>query len=157
MPDGDMKGVVPTRDAMNLARDLELDLVEISPNADPPVCKIMDFGKYRYDESMREKKARKNQKRTQVKELKFHTTVEEHDYQTKLKNIQTFLGKGYKVKITLRFRGRENAHRELGFDVLKRVVTDCTDLCVVEMAPKLVGRSAMGMLAPKPAPKKGQA
>ena len=133
-----MAGVLEIREAMNLARELGLDLVEISPNADPPVCRIMDFGKYRYDESVKKKKARKASMvyNRQVKEIKFHANVADHDYQTKVNHARKFLEKGHKVKVSLQFRGRENAHRELGFEVVKRVLIDCEDLSVVDMEPK---------------------
>ena len=124
----------------------DLDLVEISPNADPPVCRIMDYGKFRYDESIKQKKARKTGHRQIVKEIKFHANVGDHDYQTKVNHARGFLEKGHKVKVSLTFRGRENAHRELGFEVVQRVLKDCEDLSVVDMAPKLVGRSVVSML-----------
>lgn len=146
-----MAGVLEIRDAMNLAREHGLDLVEISPNADPPVCRIMDFGKYRYNESVKKKKARKASMghNRQVKEIKFHANVAEHDYQTKVNHARKFLEKGHKVKVSLQFRGRENAYRELGFDVINRVLSDCGDLSVVDMAPKMIGRSVVAMLGLK--------
>ncbi len=151
LPNGDMAGVIPTREALGLAQQHNLDLVEVSPNADPPVCRIMDFGKFRYDESVRRKKAKQVQHRTQVKEVKFHANVEEHDYQTKMGRIHKFLSKGDKVKVSLQFRGRENAHRELGFDLVKRVVKECEEVASVEMHPKLVGRAVVCMLGAKSA------
>lgn len=144
--DGNMIGVIPTRDALRMAQQRELDLVEVSPKADPPVCRIMDFGKFRYIESLKERDARKNQLRRQVKEIKFHANVGDHDYQTKLNHAREFLEKGHKVKLSLQFRGRENAHRELGFEVLQRVIKDLEEVIVVEMAPKLIGRSLVAML-----------
>lgn len=146
-----MAGVLEIREAMNLARELGLDLVEISPNADPPVCRIMDFGKYRYDESVKKKKARKASMvyNRQVKEIKFHANVADHDYQTKVNHARKFLEKGHKVKVSLQFRGRENAHRELGFEVVKRVLIDCEDLSVVDMEPKMIGRAVVAMLGTK--------
>ena len=149
--DGSMAGVMATRDALKLAQQEGLDLVEISPNADPPVCRIMDFGKYRYDESIKRKKARKQQHIRSVKEIKFHANVAEHDYQTKINHAKKFLEKGHKVKLSLQFRGRENAHRELGFEVIKRALKDCEELSVVDMAPKLVGRNIVSMLGAKSA------
>jgi len=146
-----MAGVIPTREAMKLAEQHQLDLVEVSPNADPPVCRIMDFGKFRYEESMRLKEARKAQHKNQVKEVKFHANVDEHDYQTKVNKLRGFLEKGHKVKISLQFRGRENAHREIGFELVKRVATEAADLSNVEMAPKLVGRQVVCMLGSKSA------
>jgi len=139
-----------TRDALRLAVEANLDLVEISPNAEPPVCRIMDFGKYRYDEGQRRKQARKNQAKTVVKEVKFHVNVDDHDYQVKLRNIRTFLEEGHKIKLTLQFRGRENAHRELGNEVVKRVIEDVADVAVVEQFPRQMGRSLIGMLGSKP-------
>ena len=144
--DGTMVGIVPTREALKIAEHEGMDLVEISPNADPPVCRIMDFGKYMYDESVKQKKARKQQHARAVKEIKFHANVAEHDYQTKVNHMRKFLEKGHKVKISLQFRGRENAHRELGFEVIERVLKDCEDISVVDMAPKLMGRSIIAML-----------
>jgi len=149
--DGTMVGVMATRDALKLAQQEGLDLVEISPNADPPVCRIMDFGKFRYDESMKRKKARKQQHTRSVKEIKFHANVAEHDYETKINHAKKFLEKGHKVKLSLQFRGRENAHRELGFEVIKRALKDCEELSVVDMAPKLVGRSIVSMLGARSA------
>lgn len=148
---GDMLGVMDTRDAMQMAIDQHLDLVEISPNADPPVCRIMDFGKFRYEESMRQKKARKTQSNKSMKEVKFHANVGEHDFQTKLNKAKEFLTSGHKVKLSLQFRGRENAHRELGFEVIQRVIRECVDVSVIDMAPKLMGRSIIAMLGVKAA------
>lgn len=148
-----MGGVMDTRDAIRLAEADHLDLVEISPNADPPVCRIMDFGKFRYDEGQRKKQARKNQAKTVVKEVKFHANVDENDYQVKLRNIRSFLADGCKIKLTLQYRGRENAHKELGDEVMARVIRDTAEIAVVEQAPKLMGRSLSGMIGPKP--KKG--
>ncbi len=149
LPDGSMGGVMPTRDALRLAVDANLDLVEISPNAEPPVCRIMDFGKFRYDEGQRRKQARKHQARTMVKEVKFHVNVDEHDYAVKLRNIRGFLEEGHKIKLTLQFRGRENAHRELGVEVLNRVIQELSDVAVVEQVPRQMGRSLTGMMGPK--------
>ena len=146
-----MAGVIDTRAAMNLAKEHKLDLVEVSPNANPPVCRIMDFGKYRYNESMKRKKARKQQMshNRAVKEIKFHANVADHDYQTKVNHAKSFLEKGHKVKVSLQFRGRENAHRELGFEVVKRVIKDCDEVSVVDMMPKMIGRSVVAMLGQK--------
>lgn len=141
---------MPTRDALRLAVEAGLDLVEISPNAEPPVCRIMDFGKYRYDEGQRRKQARKNQAKTVVKEVKFHVNVDAHDYNVKLRNIRNFLTEGHKIKLTLQFRGRENAHRELGNEVVTRVINDVSDLAVVEQPPRQMGRSLIGILGVKP-------
>ena len=144
-----MLGVIATDKARAMAGQQGLDLVEISPNADPPVCRIMDFGKYRYEEAKKERIARKHQHSLALKEIKFHVTVEEHDYQTKVTSMKKFLTKGHKVKISLFFRGRENVHRELGFRLLERVFKDCGDVGVLEMAPRLIGRGIFGVLAPR--------
>ncbi|MDI6775073.1 MAG: translation initiation factor IF-3 [Verrucomicrobiota bacterium] len=148
--DGTMVGVVPTREALKMAIDQGLDLVEVSPNADPPVCRIMDFGKFRYDESIKEKEARKKAHRQLLKEMKFHANVGEHDYDYKIEHIKAFLGNGHKVKASLQFRGRENAHRELGFEVIKRVLKDCAELSAVELAPRLMGNTIVSLLTPRP-------
>ncbi len=149
--DGEMLGVIATRDARQLAIDKKLDLVEVSPNADPPVCRIMDYGKFRYDESIKQKEARKRAHKNVLKEVKFHANVAEHDYRTKVNHIRKFLGKGHKVRISLQFRGRENAHRELGFQVISRVIGDCEDLSQVDMQPRLMGRNVVAMLGAKSA------
>lgn len=144
--DGALIGVVPTHEALRMAHDQSLDLVEISPNAKPPVCKLMDYGKYRYDQGRKEREQRKHQHQTIVKEIKFRPGVEEHDYETKLSHVRDFLKDGNKVKITLTFRGRENAHRELGEAVIDRVLKDCEDISVVDMPPKRMGKMVMAML-----------
>jgi translation initiation factor IF-3 len=149
--DGSMVGVITTREARMLAEEHGLDLVEVSPNADPPVCRIMDFGKFRYEESRKQREARKNAHVQGIKEVKFHSNVGEHDYATKVGHIHQFLEKGHKVKLTLTFRGRENVHRELGFEVINRVLVDCSAQANVEMAPRLMGRSVSAILVPKPA------
>lgn len=151
--DGKMLGVMATRDAQRMAEDQDLDLVEISPNVDPPVCKIMDFGKFRYEESMKKKQAKKNQARQQIKEIKFHATVDDNDLQIKIRRIHEFLADGDKVKVTLQFRGRENAHKELGMEVIQRVIKACEEQAVVEQTPKLLGRVLGCLLAPRPAGK----
>jgi len=134
---------------MRLADSRGLDLVEISPNANPPVCRIMNFGKYRYEESRKEKQARKHQASTVVKEMKFHVNVEEHDYRTKLNHILEFLKKGHRVKASLRFRGRENEHRELGYALINRLIKDCEALGVSESPPRMFGNNLMIMLRPQ--------
>lgn len=153
---GEMLGVMDTRDALTRARAAGLDLVEVSPNAEPPVCRVMDFAKYRYQESVKRKQARKNQQNRQLKEVKFHANVAEHDYQTKLGHARRFLEKGHKVKVSLQFRGRENAHRELGFQVVQRVISECEDLAAVDMAPRLVGRSIVAVVGARPVTKGGK-
>lgn len=145
-----MLGVMSTRDAQRLADDQGMDLVEISPNAEPPVCKIMDFGKFRYEESIRRKQARKNATRVQLKEVKFHAGVEENDLQTKLRQIREFIGEGNKVKLTLQYRGRENAHKELGVQVINRVIKEIEEVAVVEQPPRLLGRMLGCVVMPRP-------
>ena len=137
---GGQLGIMNTREAMRIAENQGLDLVEISPNAEPPVCKIMDFGKYRYEESIKAKNARKNQSRQQVKEVKFHPGTEDNDLQVKLRQIRGFIADGDKVKLTLQYRGRENAHKEIGMDVIQRVLTELADTVLVEQQPKHLGR-----------------
>ena len=135
-----MLGIMPTSQAQRLADGQGLDLVEITPNAVPPVCKIMDYGKFRYEESIRAKKARKAQKSTQVKEIKFHPGTDTGDLQHKLRQIRQFLGEGNKVRLSLQFRGRENAHRDIGEDKIAEVLEMLKDECFVEQAPKTDGR-----------------
>lgn len=136
-------------DALRLAEQAGLDLVEVNPNSDPPVCRVMDYGKFKYEEGQRKKVARKNQAKTVVKEVKFHVNVEENDYQIKLRNIRGFLEDGCKIKLTLQFRGRENAHKELGQDVMNRVCKDLEEVASVEQEPRIMGRTISGMLGPK--------
>ena len=143
-----MLGVMPTRDAHRLADQSGLDLVEITPNAQPPVCKIMDYGKFKYEESIREKQARKAQKVQKVKEIKFHPGTDTNDFNYKLNQIRGFLESGCKVKLTLQYRGRENAHRELGEDVINRVLEELKDECFVEQAPKTLGRVLGALIGP---------
>ncbi len=144
--DGTMIGIIPTQQAQRMAQEQGLDLVEISPTAEPPVCRIMDFGKFRYQENLKEKEARKNQHKQVIKEMKFHPNVGDHDYETKINHIKGFLEKGFKVKISLAFRGRENAHRELGFELINRVIKDTGDVGVVETTPRMMGRTIIAML-----------
>ncbi len=150
-PNGEMLGVVQTREAQRQADQQGMDLVEISPNAEPPVCKIMDFGKFRYEESIRQKQGRKNATRVQIKEVKFHSGVEDNDLQTKLRHIREFLGEGHKVKVTLQYRGRENAHKELGVLVVQRVIKAVDDIAMLEQQPRLLGRVLGCVLVPRPA------
>ena len=137
------------RQALQTAEDAELDLVEIAPTAQPPVCRIMDFGKYKYQESKRQHEAKLKQKQVQVKEVKFRPGTDEGDYQVKLRNLSRFLGEGDKAKVTLRFRGREMTHQELGLALLKRVEADLVEHALVEQFPKLEGRQMVMVLAPK--------
>ncbi len=145
---GEQIGVISTSEALRLAESRGLDLVEISPNARPPVCRIMNFGKYRYEVSRKEKIARKHQATMVVKEIKFHLNVEEHDYLTKLNRIREFLQKGQRVKASLLFRGRENEHRNLGFALFERLLRDCESDGVAEAPPKLFGNNLVALLRP---------
>ncbi len=135
---------------MQMAADAGLDLVEISPNANPPVCKIMDFGKFKYEQQKRESEARKKQKIIEVKEVKFRPNTDTHDYDVKMRNVFKFLENGDKVKITLRFRGREMAHQNLGRELLERVAEDVKDLGKIENMPKMEGRQMIMMIGPLP-------
>lgn len=134
--------------ARALAAEAGLDLVEISPNATPPVCKIMDFGKFKYEQQKRESEARKKQKTIEVKEVKFRPNTDTHDYQVKMRNVVRFLEEGNKVKVTLRFRGREMAHQNLGRELLERVAEDVKDIGKVENMPKMEGRQMVMMIGP---------
>lgn len=136
-------------EALAMASDAGLDLVELVPHADPPVCRIMDFGKYRFDQAKKTQASRKKQKQVQVKELKFRPGTDEHDYQVKMRNMLKFLDEGNKVKITIRFRGREMAHQELGMEVIDRIEADLGDTVVVESRPKMEGRQMSMLLSPK--------
>ena len=146
--DGDNVGVVSPRRAMELAEEAGLDLVEISPNATPPVCKIMDYGKFKYEQQKRESEARKKQKTIEVKEVKFRPNTDTHDYDVKMRNVFRFLEAGDKVKVTLRFRGREMAHQNLGRDLLERVAEDVKELGKIENMPKMEGRQMVMMIGP---------
>lgn len=147
--DGNQAGIISIREALRAAEESGLDLVEISPTAKPPVCRIMDYGKFLFEVSKKQAEARKKQKQIQVKELKFRPTTEEGDYQVKLRNLIRFLNHGDKVKITLRFRGREVAHQELGIKILERLQRDTEDAAVIEQHPKREGRQLMMVLSPK--------
>src|SRR5690625_3233371 len=147
--DGEQVGIVPLDEALERASSVELDLVEIDPNAQPAVCRIMDYGKHRFEQAKRQQAARKKQRQIQVKEVKFRPGTDEGDYQIKLRNVRRFLEDGDKAKITLRFRGREMAHQELGLRLLKRVEEDLGDLCVVDQRPRLEGRQMVMMLSPR--------
>jgi translation initiation factor IF-3 len=136
-------------DAKQLAYNADLDLVEISPNAEPPVCKVMDYGKYVFEINKKQQIARKNQKQIQVKEIKFRPGTDEGDYQVKLRSLIKFLNEGDKTKITVRYRGREMAHKEIGMDLLKRIEQDLEDLAIVEQFPKLEGRQMVMVMGPK--------
>jgi translation initiation factor IF-3 len=147
--DGSMVGVTPTRDALRMAEEAGLDLVEISPNADPPVCKILDFGKWKYQEEKKKNAARKKQRVIEVKEIKLRPGIDDHDFQIKMRSMTRFLEEGDKVKVTLRFRGREMVHQELGVKVLDRVKEEMDAKAKVEQFPRLEGRQMVMVLAPK--------
>lgn len=146
---GEQLGIKPLREALQIALDANLDLVNVAPAAKPPVCRIMDYGKYRYEMQKKEKEARKNQKIVDIKEVRFSATIDEHDFQTKLRNVLKFIKDGDKVKCTVRFRGREITHAEIGQRVLDRVAAEAQDICVIERKPKLEGKSMIMILSPK--------
>lgn len=143
-----MVGVVPVEQGLELARQRKLDLVEISPNAEPPVCKIQDFGRYKFEAQKRAHDARKKQKVTKIKEIKLRPTIDEHDYQVKLKSAVKFLAAGDKVKVSLRFRGREITHQEIALELLQRLQEDIGELGKLELAPKMEGRQMLMVLIP---------
>ncbi|WP_126455311.1 translation initiation factor IF-3 [Sulfuriflexus mobilis] len=147
--DGEQVGVVKIAEALEKAKEVSLDLVEIVPAAEPPVCRIMDYGKFRFENSKKQQSSRKKQKQSQVKEIKFRPGTEVGDYQVKLRNLKRFLEQGDKTKVTLRFRGREMAHQNLGRDLLKRVEEDLAELGTVEQFPKMEGRQMVMVIAPK--------
>lgn len=147
--DGEMVGVVSLREGLDMAAEVGLDLVEVSPNADPPVCKILDFGKYKYEIQKKKNEARKKQKVIDIKEIKLRPNIDDNDYNIKMRNMRKFLEDGDKVKITLRFRGREMAHQDLGVKVLDRVREGLDDLAKVEQFPKMEGRQMVMVMAPR--------
>jgi translation initiation factor IF-3 len=147
--DGENLGVMYTREAIEQANEIGLNLVEVSPNADPPVCKYLDVGKYRYEAQKKANAARKTQKTQEIKEIKMRPNIDTHDYDVKMRNVVKFLEEGDKVKMTLRFRGREMAHQELGMNLLKRVQDDVVEIAKVEAFPRLEGRQMLMVLAPK--------
>ena len=147
--DGEQVGIMLTRDALEKAQELGLDLVEVSPNADPPVCKIMDYGKFIYQKDKALQTARRKQKQIQVKEVKFRPGTDEADYRTKLKKLTEFLEDGDKIKVTVRYRGREMRHQELGFELIERIRNELEELAQVEQAPKLEGRQTIMVMAPR--------
>ena len=146
---GDQVGVMAIAAAQELAAEANMDLVEVSPNADPPVCRVMDYGKFVFEQSKKAQVARRKQKQAQVKEVKFRPGTEEGDYQIKLRNLIRFLTSGDKTKVTLRFRGREMAHKELGAELLKRVQQDLDEYGIVEQFPQFEGRQMVMVIAPK--------
>lgn len=147
--DGNMVGVLSVEKAMQLAVEAELDLVEVAPTSKPPVCRVMDYGKYLFEESKKKHAAKRKQKQIQIKEVKFRPGTEEGDYQVKLRSLVRFLSEGDKAKITLRYRGREMAHQELGMHLLKRLEADLAEVGQVEQFPKMEGRQMVMVLAPK--------
>ncbi len=155
-PDGQSLGVIDVHRALAEARRHGLDLVEVSPKARPPVCKILDYGKYRYELAKKDKEARKQNSAAKVKELKFHVNIEEHDYSTKLRNAEQFLFKGMKAKLMLVFRGREMQHQELGRELVARIRKDLEHVGVADAEPKLVGRNINLMLTPLPLRKRAR-
>ncbi len=144
-----MIGVLSLHEALAQAEQFGLDLVEVSPNADPPVCKILDFGKFKYEAQKKKNEAKKKQKVIEVKEIKMRPNIDDHDYQTKMRAVNRFLEEGDKVKLTMRFRGREMAHQEIGLNVLKRVQDDLGEVAKVESHPKLEGRQMIMVVAPR--------
>ncbi|MXP29811.1 translation initiation factor IF-3 [Porphyrobacter algicida] len=147
--EGENLGVMYTREAIEQAADLGLNLVEVSPNADPPVCKFLDVGKYRYEAQKKANAARKTQKTQDIKEIKMRPNIDDHDYDVKMRSMNKFIENGDKVKVTLRFRGREMAHQQLGMDLLKRVQEDVAEVAKVEAFPRLEGRQMLMVLSPK--------
>lgn len=147
--DGEQAGVMPIEDAIDLAQGKALDLVEVSPTAEPPVCRIMDYGKYVFEQNKKAQSAKRKQKQVHVKEVKFRPGTDEGDYQIKLRNLVRFLTGGDKTKVTLRFRGREMAHQELGAQLLERVRDDLEEYGTVEQMPQLEGRQMIMVIAPK--------
>jgi len=153
-PDGEQLGIKPIDEALDIAEEMDLDLVEVAPQAKPPVCKIMDYGKYRYEQTVKMKEARKKQSVVQYKEMKLRPKIDRHDYEIKRKHIIRFLESGYKVKVTIMFRGREMTHTELGRNLLDQLAEELKELGVVESNPKLDGRNMQMVMAPLSANKK---
>ncbi|MBR3802986.1 MAG: translation initiation factor IF-3 [Clostridia bacterium] len=148
--DGEQLGIMSASEALRLAEERDLDLVKISPQAKPPVCKIMDYGKYRFDMAKREKEARKNQRVVDIKEVRLSVNIDTHDFDTKVGHAKRFIAGGDKVKVSIRFRGREMAHTNLGIEIMERFAQACADTAAVEKAAKLEGRQMLMFLAPKP-------
>ena len=147
--DGEMIGVLARDEALRMAEDEGLDLVEIQPNADPPVCKVMDFGKFRFEQQKKASEAKKKQKQVEIKELKFRPVTDDGDYQIKLRNMRRFLADGDRVKVVVRFRGREMSHTELGLAMTRRIEEELKEEAVIEQRPKMEGRQMIMMVAPK--------
>ncbi len=146
---GEKRGVISTSDALEIAADVGLDLVEVSPNASPPVCKLLDYGKFKYQAQKKANEARKKQKTVDVKEIKMRPNIDTHDYDVKMRNMQRFFAEGDKVKVTLRFRGREMAHQDLGMKLLQKVREEVDEVAKVELHPKMEGRQMVMVLAPR--------
>jgi len=146
--DGSQLGLFDTADAMRIADDQALDLVEVAPNSDPPVCRIMDYGKFKYEQDMKAKKARKHQTKVEIKEIKFRPKIDTHDYETKKKHVIRFLDAGAKVKVTIMFRGREMVHAERGLAILERLADELEGMAVIESQPKLEGRNMFMLIQP---------
>ena len=147
--DGENIGVLTTREAIEQAAEVGLDLVEVSPNADPPVCKFLDVGKYRYEAQKKANVARKSQKTQDIKEIKMRPNIDDHDYDVKLRAMARFIGDGDKVKVTLRFRGRELSHQQIGMQLLQRVQTDVAEIAKIEAYPRMEGRQMLMVISPK--------
>lgn len=154
--DGSQLGIFATADAQQIADDQNLDLVEVAPNSDPPVCRVMDYGKYKYEQDIKAKMARKHQTKVEIKEIKFRPKIDKHDYETKKKHVVRFLDAGAKVKVTIMFRGREMVHAERGLAILEKLAAELGEMAIVEAAPKLEGRNMFMLMAPtkKELPKK---
>lgn len=148
-PDGEMLGVLTVREGILKAEEFGLDLVEVSPNADPPVCKILDYGKFKYEAQKKKNEAKKKQKIIEIKEIKLRPNIDDHDFEVKMKNVRKFISEGDKVKVTLRFRGREMAHQDLGMNVLNRVRDEMEEAAKVESYPKMEGRQMIMVIAPR--------
>ncbi len=148
-PDGEQIGILPIKEALKLAEEKDLDLVNVAPQAKPPVCRIMNYGKFRYEQSKKEKEARKNQKIINTKEIRLSPTIDENDFQTKLRNAQKFINSGDKVKFSVRFKGRQIAHQSIGLKILDRIAKEVEDISTIESKPKLEGRNMIMIVSPK--------
>jgi translation initiation factor IF-3 len=146
--DGSQVGIIPTKEALRKATDANLDLVAVAPQAKPPVCRIMDYGKFKFEQQKREKEARKKQRTINIKEVRFSPNIEEHDYNTKMRNVVKFLKKGDKVKCSIRFRGRQITHSNIGRDLLNRLAEDVSEVGTIEKRPKMEGRNMIMFLSP---------
>ena len=153
---GEQVGIVQTREALDMARDRDLDLVEVAPNANPPVCRLMDYGKFRYEQTKKEREARRNQKQVELKEIRLKPRTDTHDLQVKANNARKFLEDGHKVKFSVRFRGREIAHPDIGRDMLDQLAEDLREYAVIDQKPQLEGRAYSMILGPAAAPKPRQ-